>query len=89
MRALIEAPGVMSLLTNEESSLYQINLENPAYNGIILREFSLMGDVIFVRIFRGVDSIVPHGDTRLKTGDRLIVTGSRNYVSELRKILEA
>ncbi|WP_374707822.1 TrkA C-terminal domain-containing protein [Bacillus velezensis] len=48
-----------------------------------------MGDVIFVRIFRGVDSIVPHGDTRLKTGDRLIVTGSRNYVSELRKILEA
>lgn len=89
LRALIEAPGVMSLLTNEESSLYQINLENPAYNGIILREFPLMGDVIFVRIFRGVDSIVPHGDTRLKTGDRLIVTGSRNYVSELRKILEA
>ncbi|MES5056170.1 monovalent cation:proton antiporter family protein [Bacillus velezensis] len=89
LRALIEAPGVMSLLTNEESSLYQINLENPAYNGIILREFPLMGDVIFVRIFRGVDSIVPHGDTRLKTGDRLIVTGSRNYVSELRKVLEA
>ncbi|AEB24521.1 MULTISPECIES: monovalent cation:proton antiporter family protein [Bacillus] len=89
LRALIEAPGVMSLLTNEESSLYQINLENTAYNGIILREFPLMGDVIFVRIFRGVDSIVPHGDTRLKTGDRLIVTGSRNYVSELRNILEA
>ncbi|WP_045506947.1 monovalent cation:proton antiporter family protein [Bacillus amyloliquefaciens] len=89
LRALIEAPGVMSLLTNEEFSLYQINLENTAYNGIILREFPLMGDVIFVRIFRGVDSIVPHGDTRLKTGDRLIVTGSRNYVSELRNILEA
>ncbi|MES5394797.1 monovalent cation:proton antiporter family protein [Bacillus amyloliquefaciens] len=89
LRALIEAPGVMSLLTNEESSLYQINLENTSYDGIILREFPLMGDVIFVRIFRGVDSIVPHGDTRLKTGDRLIVTGSRNYVSELRNILEA
>ncbi|WP_280145875.1 monovalent cation:proton antiporter family protein [Bacillus amyloliquefaciens] len=89
LRALIEAPCVMSLLTNEEFSLYQINLENTAYNGIILREFPLMGDVIFVRIFRGVDSIVPHGDTRLKTGDRLIVTGSRNYVSELRNILEA
>ncbi|WP_146737843.1 NAD-binding protein, partial [Bacillus tropicus] len=43
LRALIEAPGVMSLLTNEEYSLYQINLENPAYNGIILREFPLMG----------------------------------------------
>ncbi|MCY9128023.1 hypothetical protein MOE95_17175, partial [Bacillus spizizenii] len=44
--------------------------------------------VIFVRIFRGVDSIVPHGDTRLKLGDRLIVTGSRGYVTELKKTLE-
>lgn len=77
LRALIEAPGVMKSATNQESSLYQINMENSKYDGVILREFPLTGDVIFVRIFRGVDSIVPHGDTRLKLGDRLIVTGSR------------
>ncbi|MBU8844348.1 monovalent cation:proton antiporter family protein [Alkalihalobacillus gibsonii] len=88
LRALIEAPGVMKLLTNQESSLYQINMENSKYDGVILREFPLTGDVIFVRIFRGVDSIVPHGDTRLKLGDRLIVTGSRGYVTDLKKTLE-
>nr|WGD76643.1 monovalent cation:proton antiporter family protein [Bacillus subtilis] len=88
LRALIEAPGVMKPLTNQESSLYQINMENRKYDGVILREFPLTGDVIFVRIFRGVDSIVPHGDTRLKLGDRLIVTGSRGYVTDLKKTLE-
>nr|MDH3082659.1 hypothetical protein [Bacillus subtilis] len=57
LRALIEAPGVMKALTNQESSLYQINMENRKYDGVILREFPLTGDVIFVRIFRGVDSM--------------------------------
>ncbi|MDR4436618.1 TrkA C-terminal domain-containing protein, partial [Bacillus tequilensis] len=88
IRALIEAPGVMKLLTNQESSLYQINMENSTYVGVILREFPLTGDVISGRIFRGVASIVPHGDTRLKLGDRLMVSGSRGYVTDLTKTLE-
>jgi CPA2 family monovalent cation:H+ antiporter-2 len=63
-------------------------MNNPKYNGILLRNFPFMGDVIFVRIFRGKDSIVPHGDTELKIGDRLIATGSKEYVDELKKELE-
>lgn len=87
LRALIEAPGVMKLLTNQDASLYQINMSNERFDGVLLREFPFTGDVIFVRIFRGVDSIVPHGDTRLQLGDRLIATGSREYIAELRKTL--
>jgi monovalent cation:H+ antiporter-2, CPA2 family len=88
LRALIESPSVMNILTNQESALYQIDMNNPKYNGILLRNFPFMGDVIFVRIFRGKDSIVPHGDTELKIGDRLIATGSKEYVEELKKELE-
>jgi monovalent cation:H+ antiporter-2, CPA2 family len=88
LRALIESPSVMNILTNQESALYQIDMNNPKYNGILLRNFPFMGDVIFVRIFRGKDSIVPHGDTELKIGDRLIATGSKEYVDELKKELE-
>ncbi|UOY88584.1 monovalent cation:proton antiporter family protein [Bacillus glycinifermentans] len=88
LRALIEAPGVMKLLTNQDASLYEINMSNERYDGVLLREFPFMGDVIFVRIFRGVDSLVPHGDTRLQLGDRLIATGSREYIAELKKTLE-
>lgn len=88
LRALIEAPGVMRILTNQETMLYQINLKNSKYDHILLRNFPFTGDIIFVRIFRGKDSIVPHGDTDLKLGDRLIVTGSREYVNELKRELE-
>jgi CPA2 family monovalent cation:H+ antiporter-2 len=88
LRALIEAPSVMRIITNQETMLYQINLNNAKYDNILLRNFPFTGDIIFVRIFRGKDSIVPHGDTDLKLGDRLIVTGSREYVNELKRELE-
>ncbi|MBO1511593.1 monovalent cation:proton antiporter family protein [Metabacillus bambusae] len=88
LRALIEAPSVMRIITNQETMLYQINLNNAKYDNILLRNFPFTGDIIFVRIFRGKDSIVPHGDTDLKLGDRLIVTGSREYVKELKRELE-
>lgn len=78
----------MRILTNQDNSLYQINMNNRKYDGMKLRYFPFTGDCIFVRIFRGEDSIVPHGDTELKKGDRLIVTGSRKYVNELKDELE-
>lgn len=88
MKSLIQSPSVVKILTNQETALNQINLNNTAYDGILLKHFPFTGDVIFVRIFRGKDSIVPHGDTELKLGDRLIVTGSREYIDELKSALE-
>lgn len=88
LKALIESPSVMNLLTKEESALYQVNMKNPKYHGILLRKFPFAGDAIIVRVFRGKDSIVPHGDTELKLNDRLIITGTREYVEELRLLLE-
>jgi CPA2 family monovalent cation:H+ antiporter-2 len=88
LRALIEAPSVINILTNQETSLHEIRMQNEQYDGMTLRRFPFTGDVIFVRIFRGKDSIVPHGDTELLLKDRLIVTGSKEYVDELKRELE-
>ncbi|KGP74338.1 monovalent cation:proton antiporter family protein [Pontibacillus yanchengensis] len=88
LKAMIVAPNSVDLLTKQESQLYQINMNNPRYDGMYLRNFPFTGDVIMVRIFREKDSIVPHGDTELKMDDRLIVTGSSEYVEELRMDLE-
>lgn len=88
LRALIESPSIMNLLTNQETGLYEIVMKNGQFDGMSLREFPFTGDVIFVRIFRGKDSIVPHGDTELQLNDRLIVTGSGEYVDELKQELE-
>jgi CPA2 family monovalent cation:H+ antiporter-2 len=88
LRALIESPSVIDILTNQENALYEIKMRNEEYDGILLRRFPFIGDIIFVRIFRGNDSIVPHGDTELELNDRLIVTGSKEYVDELKRDLE-
>ncbi|MDM5297545.1 monovalent cation:proton antiporter family protein [Bacillus pumilus] len=88
LRALIEAPDAIRLLTNEDTSLYQIQMNNHRYHNVMLREFPFTGDLVFVRIFRGVDSLVPHGDTMLRSGDRVLVSGSREYVAGLRAQLE-
>jgi monovalent cation:H+ antiporter-2, CPA2 family len=88
MKALVESPGLMDILTNKETSLYEIKMMNDHFEGLSLRRFPFTGDVIFVRILRGKDSIVPHGDTELLMNDRLIVTGSKEYVDELKRQLE-
>jgi CPA2 family monovalent cation:H+ antiporter-2 len=88
LRALIESPSVIDILTNQENALYEIRMRNEEFDGILLRRFPFIGDIIFVRIFRGNDSIVPHGDTELELNDRLIVTGSKEYVDELKRDLE-
>lgn len=88
LRAVIESPHVINILTNQESSLYEIHLLNRKFERMTLREFPFTGDVIFVRIFRGKDSIVPHGETELRLFDRLIVTGTKEYVEELKQELQ-
>ncbi|MCQ6280949.1 monovalent cation:proton antiporter family protein [Bacillus sp. EB600] len=88
LRALIESPSVINIFTNQENALYEIQMQNEQYDGMLLRRFPFIGDTIFVRIFRGKDSIVPHGDTELELNDRLVVTGSKEYVDELKRELE-
>ena len=88
LRALIESPSILSILTNVETSLYEIKMQNEQFDGMSIRRFPFTGDVIFVRIFRGNESIVPHGDTELQFGDHLIVTGSKEYVDQLKQELE-
>ncbi|HAR4751619.1 TPA: sodium:proton antiporter [Staphylococcus aureus] len=88
LKGLIETPNMLNLLSNVETSLYEIQMLNCKYENIQLRNFPFGGDIIFVRIIRNNESIVPHGDTQLRYGDRLIVTGAKEYVDELKQELE-
>ncbi|MBG3396910.1 monovalent cation:proton antiporter family protein [Staphylococcus aureus] len=88
LKGLIETPNMLNLLSNVETSLYEIQMLNYKYENIQLRNFPFGGDIIFVRIIRNNESIVPHGDTQLRYGYRLIVTGAKEYVDELKQELE-
>ena len=88
LKGLIETPNMLNILSNVETSLYEIEMLNYKYENILLRNFPFGGDIIFVRIVRNNESIVPHGDTQFRYKDRLIVTGSKEYVDELKSELE-
>lgn len=88
MRIMIDSPNIAQIMTSEETALHEIKMRNSSYHDMTLREFPFTGDVIIVRIFRGKDSIVPHGDTELQMNDRLVVTGSQQYVEELTRELQ-
>jgi monovalent cation:H+ antiporter-2, CPA2 family len=88
LHALIESPSIINILTNQDTALFEIKMVNEQFDGMTLRRFPFTGDVIFVRIFRGKDSLIPHGDTELILNDRLIVTGSIDYVNQLKRELE-
>ncbi len=87
LRSMIETPDVAKLIIGQENRLYQVNVQNNKYVGTMLRNFPFMGNAIIIRIFRGNESIVPHGDTELQLHDHLIVTGSKESIQELRNAL--
>ncbi|MDU4450474.1 MAG: cation:proton antiporter, partial [Staphylococcus lugdunensis] len=56
LKGLIETPNMLNLLSNVETSLYEIEMLNHKYENLELRNFPFGGDVIFVRIIRNNES---------------------------------
>lgn len=87
LRVLIESPDVADIFTTLENGMYQVDMNNQAYDDVRLRDFPFLGDTVIVRIVRGMEAITPHGDTKMKLDDHLVVTGSKEHVDELRDAL--
>ncbi|WLD94934.1 monovalent cation:proton antiporter family protein [Alkalihalobacillus sp. AL-G] len=88
LEAMIKSPHVMNLFTSQENSLAEVLINNDDYIGESIKRLDFLGDTIIIRIFRENEALVPHGDTALKLGDRLIVTGSEGSIQQLKEQLE-
>lgn len=84
LKGLIEFPAAVRLLTQKGDSIQEITVNNGRYNNLLLRHLPFLGDTLILRIYRGEDSMIPHGDTHIKTGDRLLVTGSPEHIQQMR-----
>ncbi|HEX7065125.1 MAG TPA: monovalent cation:proton antiporter family protein [Bacillales bacterium] len=87
LKAMIESPSVVDILTTEDNGLFQLQMRNHDFVGMRLRNFPYLGDTIIVRIFRDNNSLVPHGDTELEMNDCLIVTGSKEHVEKMEEMV--
>ncbi len=84
LRALIESPSVMRMLTDTEAGLYEVRVTNHRFTGRQLMDLPFIDKITVSRIRRRNHWITPHGSTVLEYNDRLIFTGKRADVAEIR-----
>jgi len=72
----------------EDMEMRQVRLRNRRYHNRALKDVRLPGDVLVVRVRRGVERLIPHGETELKVGDVLLLVGSPTFVSDAARMLE-
>lgn len=87
LRALIEYPSAVQLITDDDS-IQEVVVDNSNYFNAFLRELPLPNDVLILRIYRGESFIVPHGDTQIQQGDRLLVSGDADEIYLMKQRFE-
>lgn len=74
LRALVESPAIMQMLTGTEAGLFEVRVQNRKYTGRQLMDLPFINEITVSRIRRGKTWLTPHGTTIIEPGDRLIFT---------------
>ena len=88
LKALIDNPGIVQLITRHNEAIKEIAVNNVQYSHIPISDIPFLGDTLILHIYRNGQWIVPHGDTLIYLGDRLLVSGSNDSVEEMRSKFE-
>ncbi|GKS81246.1 potassium transporter [Ligilactobacillus pabuli] len=87
LRAAIQSPEVLRLLTSTDAEIFELQLTNARFDGIDLADLPEIQNVVISRIVRHGKFLPPHGHTSLQLGDHLLLSGNREVVAKLREIL--
>jgi len=81
----VRAPAGTSLLLGmqETQDIVDIELCNPELNGVTIRDLRLPLDILVLSIQRDRQSLITHGHTRLKLGDKLTMVGKTDILEEV------
>lgn len=88
LKTLIEHPAAVRVITQHDDSLQEVSMNNPEYGDLVLRQLPFLGEALILRIYRGESFIIPHGNTQMKLGDRLLVSGPGEHVMRLKSDME-
>jgi Trk K+ transport system NAD-binding subunit len=81
----VRAPQSALLLsrTDPNKELVQITITEPDIDGLALRDLRLPSDVLILGIVRDGTSIIPHGHTRLRLDDEVMLIGEARSLAEV------
>ncbi|MFZ3577181.1 cation:proton antiporter [Virgibacillus sp. DJP39] len=87
LKALIDNPGLVRLITNHNKTIKEIIVNNSNYNQQPIMNLSFLGESLILHIYRHGKVVVPHGNTILQEGDRLLVSGEMEDLNNIQKEL--
>lgn len=81
----VRSPAAASLLMgmHSERKIEDLRIQNPNLSGLALRDLRLPFDAVIMSVRRRGVLFVPHGFTRLESGDLVTVVGSATAIEEL------
>ncbi len=83
-------PDFFSLLTStsDERDVREITMRNPVLQGKMIGEIVLPGDSLILTINRQGELLIPHGTTRLESGDLLTVLGDIDALESVQYLMD-
>ncbi|MBK7895975.1 MAG: cation:proton antiporter [Candidatus Promineifilaceae bacterium] len=91
LEQFVRAPSASSLLlgTDHRQEIVEIELRNRDLDGVSLRDLRLPLDVLVLTVRRGQQTLVSHGHTQLKLGDKVTLYGVPERLNEVMLRFEA
>jgi Trk K+ transport system NAD-binding subunit/Kef-type K+ transport system membrane component KefB len=88
---LVRSPSAASILLDldEGFNIDDIDVRDPALNGLAVRDLGLPEDMLVLGIRRGRQTVISHGYTRLRLGDRVTLMGSLPSLEQVRLRFDA
>lgn len=88
---LVRRPGIFSWLSefsqDGEADVREVRVTNRSLNGKAVRDLELPGDSLMLLIRRNGERVIPHGTTRLESGDIVTIAGSHGAMTAVIRLL--
>jgi Kef-type K+ transport system membrane component KefB len=86
---LVRNPDMFNLLTSSTDQQYirEFQLCSASLDGKRVRHLQLSGDMLIVSISREGEMLIPHGNMRVKLGDRMTMLGNPDTLDKARILL--
>ncbi|WP_099159102.1 cation:proton antiporter family protein [Virgibacillus ndiopensis] len=87
LKALIDNPGLVRLITSHNKTIKEITVNHTKYDQIPITDLPFLGESLILHIYRYGKVVIPHGSTALEFGDRILVSGTMDDLTNIKRKL--
>ncbi|TLS38952.1 cation:proton antiporter family protein [Pseudalkalibacillus caeni] len=88
LKALVDNPGLVQLITQHNKTIKEVTVNHAKYDQTPITRLAFLGEALILHIYRNGKVVIPHGDTTLHPGDRLLVSGNSTDIERIKLELD-